>query len=308
MLQQDTFLGCPAWTLENEFLRAVVLPEHGGKTASLILREKDFELPFQNPRPGFRKARCGDDFSDYEACGFDEAFPTVDPCTVTVGGEAVAYPDHGELWSAAFDAEPDGDALALRFTSPLLGYRYRKRLTLEGPKLVCRYQIENPTLRDIPALWVCHCLVRAEPGLQIQLPPEVRLVESAFTSDWLGPAGNLLPYPQARGPRGPLDLRRMPPDGCLKFYARGRVEAGWCRYLYPGSKVQATLRYDTAALPYLGFWATAGGYRGDVNCALEPASGYYDNIPLAMERGACPVLHAGETWEFTLEIELAPLA
>lgn len=307
MLQQEVFRGCPAWKLQSEQLRAVVLPGHGGKVASLILRGKKFELLFQNPHPAFRRAQCGDAFSDYEACGFDEAFPTVDPCIVEVGGRSVAYPDHGELWSAPFAARPDGEALVLDFTSPLLGYRYCKRFSVEGERLVCRYRIENPTSQDIPALWVCHCLVRAEPGLQIELPPEVHQVENTFESDWLGPAGTLLPYPQASGPRGPVDLRRMPSDGCLKFYAQGRVAAGWCRYLYPESGVQATLRYDAAMLPYLGFWATGGGYRGDVNCALEPASGYYDSIPLAMARGACPVLRAGSSWDFSLEIELEPL-
>lgn len=307
MLEQTTFLGSEAWKLQNDALCAIILPGHGGKVASLVLRHKGFELLFQNPKPGFSKARCGDDFSRFEACGFDEAFPTVDPCTVTVEGQPVAYPDHGELWSAAFTARPDGDALELTFTSPLLGYRYCKRFSLEGNRLVCRYRIENPTARDFPALWVCHCLVRAEPDLCIELPPEVQQVENVFDQPLLGPAGQRLSYPMADGPAGPMDLRRMPADGMLKFYADGPVGAGWCRYRYPRSGVTATLRYDPAALPYLGFWATAGGYRGDVNCALEPTNGYYDNIPMARQRGACPILKAGACWDFPLEIELAEL-
>lgn len=304
MLQHDTFMGSEAWVLQNEALRAVVLPGHGGKVASLILRSKGFELLFQNPKPAFAAAHCGDDFSLFEACGFDEAFPTVDACTVSVGDKTIAYPDHGELWSACFDARPDGDALVLTFSSPLLGYRYTKRFSLEGSRLVCRYHIENPTFWDIPALWVCHCLVRADEELCIEFPPEVTTVENVFDSPLLGKAGQCLSYPLADGPQGPLDLRRMPPEGMLKFYADGPVKTGWCRYRYPRSGVTATLHYDPDALPYLGFWATAGGYRGDVNCALEPANGYYDNIPLALSRGACPVLSAGDCWDFPLEIEL----
>lgn len=307
MLQQTTFLGSEAWVLQNDALRAVILPGHGGKVASLVLRQKSFELLFQNPKPCFSAARCGDDFSRFEACGFDEAFPTVDPCTVTVDGTPVPYPDHGELWSAAFAARPDGEALELTFVSPLLGYRYTKRFSLDGNRLVCRYHIENPTARAFPALWVCHCLVRAEPDLRIELPPEVTAVENAFAGPWLGPAGQRRNYPVADGPRGPLDLRQMPTDGMLKFYADGPVRTGWCRYRYPRSGVTATLHYDPAALPYLGFWATAGGYRGDVNCALEPSNGYYDSIPLARAHNACPVLDAGGCWDFPLEIELTGL-
>ena len=111
MLQHGQFLGSEAWTLENDALRAVILPGHGGKVASLVWRASHFELLFQNPHPTFAAAHCGDDFSRFEACGFDEAFPTVDPCTVTVDGQPVPYPDHGELWSAAFAAHPDGEAL-----------------------------------------------------------------------------------------------------------------------------------------------------------------------------------------------------
>lgn len=303
-----TFGGADGLALENGVLRAVVLPAHGGKVASLRYLPQNFELLFQNPKGAFRPARCGDDFSAYEACGFDEAFPTVDACTVQVGGRAVAYPDHGELWSAPFTARTEGETLCLSFESPLLGYRYEKRFSLAGDVLVCDYAIENPTSADLPALWVCHCLVRAEPDMRILLPPEVQTVQNVFSSDHLGEEKRLLPYPLAQGPRGPINLSRMPADGQLKFYAQGPVGAGWCGYEYPSSCVRALLRYDAAALPYLGFWATAGGYRGDVNCALEPANGYYDNIPTARAFGACPVLPAGDRWVFRLEISLSSLA
>lgn len=302
-----TFQGADALVLENESLKAVVLPAHGGKVASLQYLPAQFELLFQNPKGVFRQARCGDDFSDYEACGFDEAFPCVDACTVQVGGREVAYPDHGELWSSPFSAHPEDEAVSLSFQSPLLDYRYQKRFSLDGSALVCDYAIDNPTGDDIPALWVCHALVRAEPSMRILLPPEVVQVQNTFDSDHLGEAKRLLPYPQAHGPRGPIALDRMPEDGQLKFYAHGRVKAGWCGYEYPGQGVRVLLRSDPNALPYLGFWATAGGYRGDVNCALEPANGYYDSIPNALSFHACPILEAGGHWEFRLEFLFFPI-
>ena len=116
MLQQTTFMGTAAWQLQNDLLTAIILPEHGGKVASLVYRPRSWELLFQNPKGVFRKAQRGDDFSDYEACGFDDAFPTVDACQVQVGERKVLYPDHGELWSAAFTAEPQGETLCLPCT------------------------------------------------------------------------------------------------------------------------------------------------------------------------------------------------
>ena len=301
------FQGAEALILENNLLKAVILPAHGGKVASLWYRPAQFELLFQNPKGLFRKARCGDDFSQFEACGFDEAFPTVDACTVQVGGRQVAYPDHGELWSAVFTAWREGDAVRLAFDSPLLGYRYEKRFSLDGSTLVCDYHIHNPTGDGIPALWVCHALVRGERSMRLLLPREVTQVENTFASGWLGAAGRLLPYPSAQGPRGPIQLDQMPEDGQLKFYAHGRVTAGWCGYDYPDQGVRVLLRSDPQTLPYLGFWATAGGYRGDVNCALEPANGYYDSIPNALARQACPILKAGESWTIQLRFVFCPL-
>ena len=60
--------------------------------------------------------------------------------------------------------------------------------------------------------------------------------------------------------------------------------------------------YDAQALPYLGVWITAGGYRGDCNCALEPSTGFYDGISRARENGSLKVIKPGEIFSFTLEI------
>ncbi len=301
------YQGAEALVIENDCLRAVVLPGHGGKVASLWYRPARFELLFQNPHETFQRARCGDDFSQFEACGFDEAFPTVDACTVRVGGRQVDYPDHGELWSAAFAVCQEGEALRLTFDSPLLGYRYEKRFSLDGSALVCAYNIYNPTEDAIPALWVCHALVQADRSMRLLLPREITQVQNVFSSDWLGEERRLLSYPAAQGPRGPVQLDRMPTDGQLKFYAHGQVKAGWCGYDYPAQGVRVLLYSDPQALPYLGFWATAGGYRGDVNCALEPSNGYYDNIPNAASLGACPVLRPMERWTFRLRFVFSSL-
>ena len=159
-MRRINFMGADGWALENEALSAVVLPAHGGKVASIIYRPRGFELLFQNPKGVFRRAGRGDDFSVFEACGFDEAFPTVDACVFETAGETLSYPDHGELWSAAFEPKMDGGGILLSYHSPVLGYRYEKHFSLEDERLVCRYRIENPTGRDLPALWVCHLLVR----------------------------------------------------------------------------------------------------------------------------------------------------
>ena len=303
-MKQDKFMGADCVVLENDDVRAVILPAHGGKAVSLVLKENGFECLFQNPKPAFSRARRGDNFSDFEACGFDDAFPTVDACEVSVGGRTVVYPDHGEIWSAAFETVREGDALKLRYESDSLGYVYEKTWSVEGHSLVCTYRIHNPGSSDIPAIWTCHCLMRAEAGMHLIVPEGADSVENVFSNDWLGEAGRILAYPLADGPRGAVDLSKMPSDGQLKYYFVSPVKDGCCGYRYEASGVEVTLHYDAKRLPYLGFWATGGAYRGDRNCALEPSDGYFDGISLATSKGRCPVLHAGETREFKLELRV----
>ncbi len=303
-MKQDKFMGADCVVLENDDVRAVILPAHGGKAVSLMLKENGFECLFQNPKPAFTRACPGDDFSDFEACGFDDAFPTVDACEVNVGERTVPYPDHGEIWSAVFDWACEGDVLHLRYESELLGYVYEKTWSTQRHSLVCAYRIYNPTASDIPAIWTCHCLMRPEEGMHLIVPEGMDRVENVFSNDWLGEAGRILNYPLTNGPRGAVDLSKMPPDGQLKYYFVSPLKDGRCGYRYEASSVEVTLCYDAKRLPYLGFWATGGAYRGDRNCALEPANGYFDSIPVAASKGRCPVLHAGETWEFKLKLNV----
>ena len=52
---------------------------------------------------------------------------------------------------------------------------------------------------------------------------------------------------------------------------------------------------------------TAGGFRGDCSCALEPSSGYYDDIRTARENGTAYMLKKNEPMIFDLELILAEL-
>ncbi len=57
------------------------------------------------------------------------------------------------------------------------------------------------------------------------------------------------------------------------------------------------LGWDKDKLPYLGFWITDGGFRGDYNCALEPSTGYYDSIDIATKNGKVSYLLPNEVFE-----------
>lgn len=304
MVEYIEFLGETCIQIENDLVQAILLPRCGGKIISFVYKKTGFELLYQNAKKKYGEPFLGADFSEYDASGFDDAFPNVDAGEVEVAGESMHYPDHGEIWSACFTATIDGETVHLTYTSPVFGYEFEKTVYLEENQLCCAYRIFNKSKRAFPAFYTCHCLVKYEEGMRILMPKEVTEVENVFTGDWLGEAGSTLQYPIADVPTGKLDLTKFPDYGTLKYYAKKPIQEGVCKYVYPKSNMEASIVFDTEKLPYLGLWITAGGYRGEWNCALEPTSGYYDSVEIANQKGNCPVLQPNETFEFTLSIVL----
>lgn len=287
------------YILEDDRLRVVCLPGFGGKLTSFRDKREGFELLFQNPTEGFRHAAVGDPFARFEACGFDDVFPSVVAETVQVGDRLVPYPDHGELWSSPFEPSVEEKTLHLSYDSVLLPYRFEKRLEVANGALSISYRITHTGGDPFPCIWLFHCLVNMEEGMQLIMPPSATRIRNV---SGFGEPGEVHPYPVTDGG---VDLSRplsTGPGRSGKFYLDGAVSDGRCGYRYPGRNLACLVEYDASALPYLGFWVTNGGFRGDRNCALEPTNGFYDSISVARENGAVVELSAGSVLEFAIRM------
>jgi len=308
MIKHEKFMNVDAIALENDTIRAVCLPDFGGKIVSLYHKKKDFELLFQNPAGEFRKAKPGNDFSTFEACGFDDAFPNIDAETVKIGDNYVNYFDHGEIWTASFEWQEKQGGILLSYHSPYFHYKYEKFFTLSGKILRVDYTIRNEGNIEFPCFWTCHCLVRYEKDMRLIFPRGTNSVINVFDSDILGHAGTVYRFPKdyIDGDRE-YDFTGVPDadsNTALKYYCCEPSREGRCGYIYPSEGIKAVIEYDPQKLPYLGFWITTGGYRGDMNCALEPSNGFYDSITTAGKNGKCPSLGPGEEMRFSLEFIL----
>lgn len=308
MTRTTEFYGEQAILLDNENLEAVILPERGGKVASLLVKKTGMELLYQNTRKTFTRAQFGSNFGDFEACGFDDAFPTVDEEIVEVGGKKEIYPDHGEIWSASFVVDPPAmakeNAVNLCYYSRRLNYDYQKRFELKGNRLCCRYTIRNNAKVSLPYVWTMHCLMNLTPNMRFIFPAGTKQVQNVFSGSVLKGEEKIYLYPEDETEDGWYRFDRLPDEGSVKYYAVGRVKEGVCGYDYPETNTSVRLHYDPEKLPYLGCWITAGGYRGDKNCALEPCTGYYDSVGKAKRLvGSCAELAPGEMLDFTIEIE-----
>lgn len=301
MMKMTEFMGAEAVQLCSGELRCIVLPAHGGKIVSLQYVKNGFELLFQNPKGNFRTAFCGADFSQYEACGFDDAFPSIDASEVRLeSGRMVSYPDHGEIWTSPFSAEVQGEKLKLCCEGRRLPYHYEKTFELRENELFCTWHIRNTGEEAFPWLWAAHFLAAYEPDMQLIFPEGTESIEYVLDTDAPERAGKKVPF----GDGAAFCSVPKPGVRMKKFYLAGRVREGRCGYLYPSRRMKAQFFFDRDALPYLGCWITAGGYRGDKNCALEPASGYYDEIGRAEKNRACSVLSPGASVSFQMRVRL----
>lgn len=309
MIQEERFLGERALVLENTFLRVVCLPEFGGKLVSLYEKQIAKEFLFQNPKPTFRRAVTGSVFSDFEACGLDDAFPSVDPENVLFDGRMVAYPDHGEIWSASFQWNTrKKEAISLMYTSTLLPYTYQKTYRLDENALILEYLITNTGSAPFPCIWTLHCLLEYEQGMHLLYPKQTREILNAIPSPRLGERGEVFPFPLGEGAHGDMvDFREIDAaiSPCMeKYYVNHQISEGCCGVLYRQSNTILCFEYDKNKLPYVGFWKTLGGYRGDYNCALEPSSGFFDAISRAQHNKACPELVPGEEFSFSIRMNI----
>lgn len=241
-------------------------------------------------------------FSEGDASGFDDVFPSMGGEEIRWGGKTLPMPDHGEVWTLPMEAAEEKNTLIQTLRGRLLPYRYEKRIWLDGDTVRYAISISNESPYPFPCAWVCHCLMNLEEGAVFSLPWEGQLACNVLDDTALGKMGQL----HAHGAAYDFDHQPIP-GSAIKYYLSQPVQKGLCAVNYPRSGVRAELSFEPEELPYLGFWITTGGYRGHCNFAFEPATCYYDTIGRSQEQGRSAVIEPGQTLRIHLGIRLCGL-
>ena len=310
-MKMEEYKGMQACILENEKLEVRIHPGLGGKVASLVFKPAGFEAAAQTNWEHRRPMEEEPRFSDFDSSGLDEVFPTINECSLDGQDAGFYYPDHGEVWSTAMDCEEEEGALKMSFESPKNPYRYEKKLQLKDSSLRWQFRITNTGDRAFPCLFALHGLMRYEPDMRLLYPSSVKEFLNVYTSPELGEDGTVFQVEDGTtGHAGSLryDFRQVPPPEPMtriKYYVNGPIQKGVCGYEYPSQGVRCILRFPADKLPYLGFWLTAGRYRGEYNCAWEPSSGFYDSTEIASKNGTLTRLQPGETVIYDLSLSFS---
>lgn len=321
MLTETTVQGFPALDIANGVIGVTVVPDLGGKFASLRDLRSGREWLWTSPvLPYARVPHDATDPNHYvqrgDFGGWDECFPSVSACAYPLDpwrGRPVQ--DHGELWSAAWRAETargDDGRVALALAADGVGfpYTFRRTLTVAPGAATLRldYAVRNTGDDPFSYIWSAHPLLRLEPGMRVALP-----AGTVVHLNGVGRGGDGTPEPGAYPwplRAGGLDLTELPPPGAgvsCKLWSEP-LAAGWVRLTAPGGTLG--LAFDPALLPQVGLWVNAGGWSGTGgapynNFGLEPCCGAQDSLADAVEvHRRYRTLAPGETHAWWLEVTL----
>ena len=295
MITKTTYKDRPAYRVTAGSLSVTVLPEDGGKLASIRTAGGRELLAERRPGEPYRRLTPDGSYIEAECGGFDDMFPTCDPWTPTDGPFCgITYPDHGETCRIPYEAFVDGDTLTLSAHSSLFPIAYRKTLSSVGSAVGVTYTFENEGEHPFPFLWAGHCMLAGD--------DEMRLVTS-YPADAETTAMFCTPgYDAAALPKDRMSGFQPETGAAYKYY-----------YLTPSLDGCFGIRYADGMLsfrvprwkvPYLGVWINNGEFQSIYNMALEAATVPLDAPDRAAKAGYdVPVIPPKGTFTFTLILD-----
>jgi hypothetical protein len=297
--------GFEAPKLSNGLVNLTIVPELGGKTASIFHTPTQREWLWRNPRLRYKAPVYGASFvEEYDVGGLDECFPSVAPSLLSIqpwGG--IAIPDHGESWCQPWDVQAlystaDQVKVALSCSGVQLPYRFERSLTMLAgePAVTLSYAVTNLSRSCLPFVWSVHPLLQIESGMRIFLPSGVENVRvDSSTLPSLGGFDTRHSWPLTRDSDGQaFDLSEVPPPSWQQAYklyslllaGKELVETGV--YTSDGQH-SFRFRFSPEQVTHAALWLHYGGWcRVDgappyCNLGLEPCVGGADSLSSACE-------------------------
>lgn len=298
--------------MENEMLKAVVIPELGSKMASLVRKKTNREFLYQARWEKFKAPIYSDNYEKYDLSGFDEMFPTVIECPYPrYPWKGIVLPDHGEVWSIPWDYEIKDDCIHMWVYGVRMSYKLEKWLTFSKYNILkIEYRLENLSPMEMKYIWCAHILKVCSVYTKILFPKCVsHIINTETFSDRLGDFGTVHLWPITKGIDGNdirLDeVRSQDVNKCEKFFAYQKLTEGWCAIYHKDTNEVFGLSYPVEKVPYLGLWISEGGLDGHYHLALEPATGCFDRVDTAEQWDRCSSIsrRSVRDWYLNLTID-----
>jgi hypothetical protein len=283
-----------AVSLVTDEMAVTVLPRRGAKIASIVHLPTGREwLEPPNGELG-KPPEFGSVFTDGDVCGWDEMVPTIVTCEYPAEPHKGArLADHGEVWAVEWTSQRDGDTLICRTPGRALPYRFSRTMRAVGSILSLDYELAVNGQTPLWLLWAAHPQFAVhESGTRVVLPPNVDqlvdvLAQTPGTVGW--PSKSL--ESSVRLPDGVGRKLYVPPETRVGSAALVDGDGSWLR-----------LAWDPAVVPHLGIWLDNRAYSRRPVIALEPTTGYYDNLAVAFSNKRVPLVLPAKPLRWTVEV------
>ena len=298
-----TYRGFRALVLENQRVRATILPEFGAKVHEFVAKNADRDWMFHHPRTQLRAPVYGANIDNWWTGGMDEAIPTAYPCTYR--GDELPY--MGEAWSQPWSWRVMEDSarrvevhLSVQtIMSPLRVERWHW-LADDEPILHARHRVTNTGLKPYEITWGIHPALAITPSCRIDVPA-TRLTVAESVPDWhLGDKGSSYEWPYVQGKDGVMyDMRQaqMPAAGWQELHTATPLLEGWAALTDQARKQGVALTFTTNPFNTLWVFTIYGGYRDLYACALEAWTAPSMSLAEAIAEGKAISLAPGASLE-----------
>jgi hypothetical protein len=298
-----SYRGFKTVIMENEFLRAVFIPELGAKLHEFVYKPEQRDFLYHHPRVECRAPVFDVNVDNWWTGGLDEAIPTGHPCEYK--GEK--YPFLGEAWSLPWEYKilnslDDEVSFYLRrplVISPLIVERWVS-LKKGELSLSLKHRITNEGIAPFEFLWGIHPSFSITQDFRIDIPAGEMMIEDSFPDDRFGVSGTRYKWPYAKNKDGTeTDMRvvRSRESGTMDFQYATELKAGWLALTDTKCKTGIGLIFNNEIFKSIWLWLVYGGWRNVYTATLEAWTGYPAKISKAVDHGKYSVLKPGNILE-----------
>lgn len=298
--------------VENEYLRAVIIPVLGGRVWELEDKVRGRQWVWHREDVTLKASPTGSVYDDVWSGGWEELFPNDAPGRF----EGRELPDHGEWWTLPWTVGPTSDGATARVcltaSSSILKAACTKEFSLQRatPTLSVTYRIQSEELEPFHFLFKQHLPIEVTPDCRLLLPGgEVRPVDPTFgtVSQGAGPFA----WPMATRDDGSLtDLRAIPPrsSNTREFLYVTSLPEAWCGVEDRSREASLKMTFDAQTLPFLWLFLSYGGWRNTYTAVLEPCTNMPKDLSEAMRLGQSARLDPGQEFVTMVSVTLGGLA
>ncbi len=284
--------------IENKHLSLTCIPHLGAKVSSIYCKKSNTELLWQSAN-----SEQLETFNQFDSSGHYECFPNIDEETLNWKGKNYSMPDHGELWNQAWECAQHSNAITGKAKGRIWNYDFYREITLNENCIRFNYRITNNESFELPALWAFHPLFAVDEHSVIALEG-CHKVELAHPDAILGQMETVVNFPITKEGVNLSAIRPISSKTSRKYYAYLKHSSGKASISLNNNRTAVALSFDPELCPYMGVWINEGGKNNAYNAALEPGTGYYDKVSIALGKQQLKFIAPGETLEFWVEMRV----